>query len=152
MTLPPLSAIVLGLAGMIPFVYGVAMIFAAPGSLVTFGFFPENASGGIQMLERFGVVILGFMGGCLWGFASAGGRRPSFAMLGLASVPAAFAFAAVQDDPAMSCLWLAFGYVVLQAIDVIYRRVGLAPDYWLTLRLPLTAAVMACLLVGASYG
>jgi hypothetical protein len=58
----------------------------------------------------------------------------------------------VRPNPAFSCLWLAFGYVVLQALDVAFQRAGVTPDYWLGLRLPLTTVVTACLLAGALYG
>ncbi len=148
----PQPALLLGLAGLIPFLYGTALLFAAPGTLPTFGVFAADASGGATILERFGAAILGFMGGCLWGFASARPQGPSLSLLALAAVPAFLAFIAIQERPAMSCLALAFGYVVLQAIDVIFQRAGAAPDYWLALRLPLTAVVMACLLAGALYG
>ena len=67
-------------------------------------------------------------------------------------MPALLAALAIRPSPALSCLWLAFGFVVLQAIDVAFQRAGVAPAYWLSLRLPLTAGVMACLLVGALYG
>lgn len=148
----PFPAAVLGIAGLIPFVYGALMLFAAPGSLPTFGFFPSDASGGALILERFGAAILGFMGGCLWGFASARKDGPTLLLLSATAIPAFLAFIAVRENPATSCLWLAFGFVVLQAIDVAFQRTGVAPEYWLTLRLPLTAGVMACLLVGALYG
>jgi hypothetical protein len=148
----PLPALILGFAGLVPFVYGVLMLFVAPGSLPTFGFFPSDPGGGVVILERFGAAILGFMGGCLWGFASARQGGPTLALLAASAVPAFLAFIAVRDVPATSCLWLAFGFVVLQAIDVVFQRAGVAPDYWLSLRLPLTAGVMACLLVGALYG
>jgi hypothetical protein len=42
--------------------------------------------------------------------------------------------------------------VALQVIDVAFQRAGVAPAYWLTLRLPLTGVVLACLLIGALYG
>jgi hypothetical protein len=35
---------------------------------------------------------------------------------------------------------------------VLSQRAGVAPAYWLSLRLPLTAMVMGCLLIGALYG
>ena len=62
--------IFLGWLGLVPFVYGVTMIFSEPGTLPTFGLFDSSPEGGAHVLERFGAVILGFMGGCLWGFAS----------------------------------------------------------------------------------
>lgn len=151
MTRVPVPAIVLGLAGLIPFLYGAAMVFAAEGTLPTFGFFPSSRLGGVHILERFGAAILGFMGGCLWGFASKPGR-PTLALLSASAVPALLAFMAIRENPALSCIWLAFGFVVLQAIDVAFQRAGVAPEYWLSLRLPLTAGVIACLLVGALYG
>jgi hypothetical protein len=148
----PRPAVILGLLGLLPFLYGVLMLFPAPGTLPTFGVFESSPAGGLHILERFGAAILGFMGGCLWGFASAPGRVPTLALLSAAAVPAFIAFIAIRPEPAQSCLALAFGYVVLQAIDVAFHRAGVTPGYWLSLRLPLTAGVMACLLTGALHG
>jgi hypothetical protein len=148
----PFPAILLGLAGLAPFIYGAILILAAPGALPTFGLAAAGPAGGAMILERFGAAILGFMGGCLWGFASSRPQGPSLALLVASAAPAFLAFVAIRETPALSCLWLAFGFVALQAIDLAFHRAGVAPDYWLTLRLPLTAIVMACLLVGALYG
>ena len=104
------------------------------------------------ILERFGAAILGFMGGCLWGFASGPGRRPTFLLLGASAVPPILAALSIRESPPLSCLWLAFGFVVVQVIDLAYHRAGIAPAYWIGLRLPLTAGVIACLLIGALYG
>jgi hypothetical protein len=147
----PAPAVAIGLAGLLPFLYGALLVLVPPGTLPTFGVVASDPTGGATMLERFGAAILGFMGGCLWGFASARPGGPSLAALLAASVPALIAFLALQDDVRMSCLWLAVGFAVLQAIDVGMHRAALVPDYWLALRLPLTAIVLACLLVGALY-
>jgi hypothetical protein len=152
MTRIPIPALTVGYAGLVPFVYAVLMLFSEAGTWPTLGFVPSSPEGGMHMLERFGAAILGFMGGCLWGFASAPGRAPTLPLLVASAAPAFLAFMAIKDNPALSCIWLAFGFVVLQAIDVAFQRVGVAPDYWLSLRLPLTAGVMACLLAGALYG
>jgi hypothetical protein len=151
MTDVPRAAAVWGVLGLLPFLYGVALIMMAPETLPTLGVVESGPQGGVQILERFGAAILAFMGGCLWGFSSAG-RLPTLVLLGGSAVPAFLAFVSIQPNPALSCLWLAFGYVVLQGIDVLYTRAGVAPHYWLSLRLPLTAVVMACLIVGALYG
>jgi hypothetical protein len=148
----PLPALVLGVLGLVPFLYGVLMILAAPGTWPTFGFFDSDRLGGVLLLERFGAAILGFMGGCLWGFAAAPGRAPTFLLLAASALPALVAWLAIGPTPAYSCLWLAFGFAAVQAIDVGFHRLGAAPIWWLSLRLPLTAAVIACLLVGALYG
>ena len=148
----PFPAGFFGVAGLVPFVYGTLLLFADEGALPTFGIVASDRDGGVHLLANLGAILLGFMGGCLWGFASAPGRRPTLLLLAASIVPAAIAFLAIRPDPALSCLWLAFGFVALQAIDVVMQRVGVAPDYWLHLRLPLTAGVVACLLVGALYG
>jgi hypothetical protein len=148
----PFPALFLGGAGLIPFAYGVALLFTEPGDLLGFGLIEPSPAGGVKLLQDFGAIILGFMGGCLWGFASAQDRAPSLVFLTATIVPAFIAFIAIQPDPALSCVWLAFGFVILQGIDVVFQRAGVTPDYWLSLRLPLTAGVMTCLLVGALHG
>ena len=148
----PLPALAVAAAGLLPFAYAVALIFANAGTLPTLGLFASDRSGGVLILERFGAAILGFMGGCLWGFASAPPRAPRWALLIAASVPVVAAYFALQPHPARSCVFLAFGFAILQGIDVAFQRLGVAPAYWLTLRLPLTAVVMTCLLIGALRG
>ena len=152
MTRIPSPVLVLGLAGLVPFIYAVLMIFSEAGTSPTLGFFSSDLRGGVAVLERFGAAVLAFMGGCLWGFAAAPGRAPTFAALTASAIPALLAVMAIRPNPALSCIWLAFGYVVLQGLDAAFQRAGVAPAYWLSLRLPLTAGVMACLLVGALYG
>lgn len=148
----PFPAMFLGFAGLAPFLYGVLMIFSEAGTWPTLGVVESSPAGGLRMLERFGATILGFMGGCLWGFASAPGRAPTFLLLVASAAPAFLAVVAIREQPELSALWLAFGFVALQAIDVAFQRAGVAPEYWLSLRLPLTAGVMTFLLIGALYG
>lgn len=150
--IPP-AALLLGYLGLLPFLYAVALVFSSPGSWPTMGFVTSDPRGGLDLLERFGAAILAFMGGCLWGFASSPGRLPGFGQLAGSTIPAAIAFAAIHPgNPALSCVWLAFGFAALQAIDVAFQKGGVAPAYWLSLRLPLTAVVITCLLIGALYG
>lgn len=148
----PVPAALIGALGLLPFLYGVAIILSLGGPWPTFGLVPAGPSGGVLLLERVGMAVLGFMGGCLWGFAAGPGRRPAAIFLVAATMPALLAVAAVRPEPAVSCLWLAFGFLVLQGIDILFQRLGIAPAWWLTLRLPLTAGVMTCLLVGAIHG
>ncbi len=68
------------------------------------------------------------------------------------ALPPLWAALAIDANPARTCLWLAFGYALLQAIDIVFQRLGVAPAYWLGLRLPLTSGVMTCLLIGALHG
>lgn len=152
MTRVPLPALVLGWLGLLPFIYAVMLLLSAPGSLPTFGLAPPGPAGGLHVLRFFGAAILAFMGGCLWGFASAPPRFPRWIFLVAAGLPAIAAYLAIQPNPARSCVFLAFGFLILQGIDILFQRLSIAPAYWLSLRLPLTAGVMACLLVGAIHG
>ena len=148
----PFPALAVGAAGLIPFAYAVVLIFSPPGTWPTLGLFPADRSGGVLVLERFGAAILGFMGGCLWGFAAGPGRTPALPLLAATAIPPILAALSIRESAAVSCLWLAFGFVVVQVIDLLYHRAGIAPAWWLGLRLPLTAGVIACLLTGALYG
>ena len=150
----PLPALVVGAAGLLPFVYAVALIFSAAGTWPTLGLFPSDRRGGVLVLERFGAAILGFMGGCLWGFAAAPGRVADLrSLLAASAVPPVLAAIAIRPNPALSCLWLAFGFVA-RAGDRPRSSTapGSRPPGGSSLRLPLTAGVIACLLIGALYG
>lgn len=132
--IPP-PALWLGLAGLLPFLYGAAVALGLPAI--------APALGAEAVLRAYGAAILGFMGGCLWGFACAGGRAPRWDELGIAVVPGLWAFAsAFHPAPLWSLL---AGFVVLLAIDMIFVLRGLAPGWWMALRLPLTGGVVLCL-------
>jgi hypothetical protein len=152
MTRIPLPALLVGAAGLLPFVYAGALVLAPAGAVPTFGLLPSDRAGGLLVLERFGAAILGFMGGCLWGFAASPGRVPRLPLLAASAIPPVLAALAIRPSPAISCVWLAFGFVVVQVIDLAFHRAGIAPPWWPSLRLPLTAGVIACLLIGALYG
>ena len=124
----------------------------SPGTWPTLGLFPSDRAGGVLILERFGAAILGFMGGCLWGFASAPGRGPTALLprrLGGAGDPRR------ARDPAEPGALLPLARLRLRRAagdrPPLHPRRGRAA-WWLSLRLPLTAGVIACLLVGALYG
>jgi hypothetical protein len=134
----PFPALVLGLAGLAPF---------AAGALAAHGLLPGvgDAATGLAILQGYGQAILAFMGGCLWGFAAQAGRA-GWKELGASVVPGLWAFSVgFAPSPLAS---LVMGYLVLLAFDVNFRLWGLGPDWWLRLRLPLTAGVLACLGAG----
>jgi hypothetical protein len=45
-------------------------------------------------------------------------------------------------------VYLMAGFAGLLMIDAAFARQGLAPPWWMTLRVPLTVMVVACLAVG----
>ncbi len=92
----------------------------------------------------YGTIILAFMSGVLWGFAARGDDVLPYA---LSVIPALWAFFTVTDGSAASSIFLIAGFAGLLLLDATYAAQGLAPGWWMRLRLPLTAVVAACLAV-----
>ncbi|MGM0586546.1 MAG: DUF3429 domain-containing protein [Pseudomonadota bacterium] len=140
----PPAARALGLAGLIPFLALAAAALFGPAEAVA----PARA-----LLAAYGAVILSFMGGCRWGFASAGlGEGPRWWPLGVSVIPALLAFAALAVDGARGApgalVVLALGLIALFGADVSLTRAAGAPAWWPGLRLPLTLGAALCLLAG----
>lgn len=142
----PLAALLLGLAGVIPFAWGALTILVpalGDWSLGTLG----TRFTGRTLLVVYGTVILSFMAGTVWGFATrrgGDGRGLGAALLfALSTAPALWAFAL-----GFSALALAVGFLALLILDAHAQRDGLAPPWWMRLRLLLTALVALCLLPG----
>lgn len=149
MTVVPRTPLLLGVAGLLPFVWGAAGAvwpgFAAMGAGVV-----GPALVGAPVLARYGVVILAFMSGVIWGFAAhADDRRAPMAYV-LSVIPALWAFFLVPGPGPSSLIVLIAGFVGLLGIDWLFWRHGLAPAWWMQLRMLLTAVVVACLLAGLS--
>lgn len=146
----PATALILALAGLLPFLWGAAMAVAPdPGALPLLRDMPA-ALRDEHVLVRYGTVILCFMSGVLWGFAArAEGHRARFAYI--ASVlPALWAFFLTNRSHHMDLIVLIIGFLALLALEWVFWRVRLVPRWWLRLRLPLTAVVVVCLALGIS--
>lgn len=158
---PPLHVAILGALGLVPFLW--AAFF------VRFGTSPDVfVSGGMPLfsdtdprlwLLGYGAVILAFMSGALWGFAARAGGRAGVgagAVAGagplayaLSTLPALWAF--FNWGPLPNQLWhLAVGFLALLILNRGFQRHGLAPPWWMSLRVPLTAVVALCLWIGAT--
>ena len=142
--IPP-AALALGLAGLLPFLWSAAtQLFPA---VAAFGgtFLPPMFLGPYVGLT-YGTVILSFMSGALWGFAA---RAPEAGPLpyALAVIPALWVFFTVTDASDTSSIFLIAGFVGLLLLDATFAAQGLAPRWWMKLRLLLTAVVVACLSV-----
>jgi hypothetical protein len=146
----PRPALILGVAGLIPFLIGAALLLVPPGTLPTLGLTRSQPQGGVFLLIRYGTVILCFMAGCLWGFAARPDRRPTTTELAVTVLPAiwityALAIAGTNQDHMLA---LILGFLALLPADFVFQRAGIAPVWWMSLRIPLTSVVVACLLVG----
>jgi hypothetical protein len=144
MTTIPRAALLLGLAGLLPFVWGALTMFS--GGLNDWG----TAALGPRFVGPFvslsyGTVILAFMSGVLWGFAArAEGTEAAGGYL-LSVIPALWAFFFVGGGPTSAAIYLSAGFVGLLALDWAFWRQGLAPPWWMWLRVGLTAIVLLCL-------
>jgi hypothetical protein len=142
--IPP-AALVLALAGLVPFLWGAATMLlpaiARAGDALLPGFFA-----GPELQVRYGVIILCFMAGVFWGFA-ARAEGPQATRLYLLSVlPALYIFFNLGTTPQGTATALLIGFAGLLAIDWHAWRAGLAPAWWMRLRLPVTATAALTLL------
>lgn len=147
----PKSALILGLAGLIPFLWGTASVLHP--ALASFGaqsFGPLFT--GTYLSLTYGTVILSFMSGVLWGFATKAEGSQAAVGYGLSVIPALWAFFMVNGDPGDAAINLLAGFVGLLLLDWQFWKQGLAPVWWMRLRLILTGVVVACLLVPVLTG
>ena len=138
----PPALLLLGLAGVLPFAWaalGILVPALGDWSLDVLG--PRHT--GRTLLLLYGTVILSFMSGTVWGYAMQAEGRHRAILAGLSTLAALWAVAL-----GFSTIALALGFVTLLALDLHAQRAGLAPRWWMRLRLLLTILVVPCLLVG----
>lgn len=146
----PRSALLLGLAGVIPFAWGAATVVS--DDLAAFGlqwFGPRFIGPFVQLF--YGAVILSFMSGVLWGFATKAHGSRAATGYALSVIPALWAFLMTGGGPTSAGINLITGFLGLLALDVAFWRWGLTPVWWLNLRVLLTSLVVLCLAIGV-YG
>lgn len=146
MTQIPRSALILGLAGVIPFLWGATNVLF-PATVGWGGRWLSPMFMGTYVSLTYGTVILSFMSGVLWGFATKATGREAALGYGLSVIPALWAFFMVNGDPGNAAVNLAAGFAGLLLLDASFARQGLAPAWWMRLRLLLTGIVLACLAV-----
>jgi hypothetical protein len=138
----PIGAVVLGVAGLIPFLgFAALAVSGTDGGLGTLGLSPRT------ILSAYGAVIASFLGGIRWGAAAA--REAGSGDYLLAIVPSLIAWAALAapapwDLRILGILVLAWGLV-----DQDLSRRGLVPRWLGRLRLVLSGVAGAALLVAA---
>jgi len=148
MTQIPRSALLLGLAGLIPFLWG-AITHLLPDlamwSAATLG--PRFTGPYVGLF--YGAVILSFMSGVLWGFATRASGQIAATGYALSVVPALWAFFMTGGGPVSAALNLMVGFVGILGIDWLFWKQGLAPAWWMHLRVLLSAIVVLSLGVTA---
>ena len=149
---PPRMAWAFGLAGLIPF-FGLS-------ALTVLSTNPFLAPIIYILLLAYGAVILSFIGGCRWGFSSAGyGPGPSAVAMSIAVAPSLYVLIAPliagwieaiqygQSTPASASVALALGHLLMLLEDRRATRAGWTPAWWFTLRLPLASGAALALLL-----
>ncbi|WP_415401604.1 DUF3429 domain-containing protein [Tateyamaria sp. SN3-11] len=140
----PRAPLFLGLAGLIPFVWGAATVLSddlATWGLQSLG--PRFIGPYVQLF--YGSIILAFMSGVLWGFATKASGAQAATGYVLSVIPALWAFFMTGGGPTGAATNLIFGFIGLLMLDFAFARWGLTPRWWMSLRILLTAIVVACL-------
>lgn len=145
----PRPALLLGLSGILPFAFG-ALLALSPQPEVREGTYPLIVpSDGIALMTSYGIIILSFMSGCLWGFA-ARSETHHWRNYGLSVLPALYVFFFVGGSDAEQLMRLAFGFIAILALDAAYMRWRLAPHWWLTLRVIITTIVVLLFMIASA--
>lgn len=141
----PRPALALGAAGLVPPLAGLwAMALAGD---------PVQVAAVFMMIFTYATLIFSFVGGIWWGFASrAGGGGPGWGELLLAVCPslAAFLSFVLLGVGGIAGVFVLAALILMSPfVDLRFVRRGLAPDWWMRLRVPLSAG-LAALLGGAA--
>ncbi|TVR97208.1 MAG: DUF3429 domain-containing protein [Rhodospirillales bacterium] len=139
----PSAAAWLTAAGALPFLAGAALAWLAgplPGELA------------VRAMIAYGAVILSFIGGIHWGFVTSapGPLKGRWGLLSAATLPALLAWGALLLAPERGIAAVAAGLTAVLLLDRWAWVRGLAPRWWMRLRIPVTAVVVGALVAAAA--
>jgi hypothetical protein len=143
----PQPALALGLAGVLPFLWGAVTAHVPALADMGTGLLGPRFIG-LAVLASYGTVILAFMSGVLWGFATRAAPAEAARAYALSTLPALFVFFFAHGSPDRSAVVLIAGFLGLLALDYAFSRAGLTPSWWMKLRVLLTSLVVLCLIAG----
>ncbi|WP_018260485.1 DUF3429 domain-containing protein [Methylobacterium sp. WSM2598] len=135
----PAGALVLGAAGLIPFLGLALLLLLGRGEVAGLAVRPA--------LAAYAAVIASFLGGIRWGAASRGGRQADYVV---AVVPSLLAWAALAAPGPWDLRLLGALVLIWGAIDQDMPRRGLVPRWLGRLRLALSG-VAGFALLAAGY-
>ena len=138
----PMGAIILGVAGLIPFLgFAALAISGSDGGLGSIGLAPRT------ILSAYGAVIASFLGGIRWGAAAA--RNTGNGDYVVAIVPSLVAWAAMAAPAPWDLRILGVLVIAWGLIDQDLHRRGLVPLWLGRLRLVLSGVAGTALLIAA---
>lgn len=134
----PFLPLMLGLAGLIPFVATASLAWLAPVAWQVVA---------VDAFLYYSAVILSFLGGVQWGVAmsQAPADSPGFRLRLLASMaPSLIAWPALLLHPLTGAWVLASGFVLVRLYELTERSRPMLPGWYHAMRMPLTLIVLAC--------
>ena len=143
----PTGALILGLSGVLPFAWGAVTLLSEEA----FNFGIENFGArfvGPLIQLSYGVIILCFMSGVLWGFATKMDEKNGSLGYILSVLPALWAFLSMGRGPISDTISLIVGFLAVLLIDRHFYLLKLTPLWWMNLRIPLTFLVISFLALG----
>ena len=138
----PTGALILGLSGVIPFAWGAVTLISEEA----FNFGIENFGArfvGPLIQLSYGVIILCFMSGVLWGFATKMDEKNGSLGYILSVLPALLAFLSMGRGPISDTISLIVGFLAVLLIDRHFYLLKLTQLWWMNLRTPLTFLVIS---------
>ena len=128
-----------GAGGLIP--------FASLALFIHFG--PQVWTAHAQFaLLAYGAVILSFLGGILWGMAIKSDREDALlVLLGASVLPSLLGWISLMVIPSIAVMLQIAGFLAMFLTDRKLAGNGLGPSWYMNLRGPLTAGVVACLAI-----
>ena len=136
---PTTAALRLGHAGLLPFVFGAALVWLVR---------PDAHPYVTAALAAYAAVIVSFLGGIHWGFAMRQADAPG-SLAGWGVLPSLVAWVAVVMPPYAGLIVLGAMLVACYLVDRrVYPAQGAAA--WLTLRFRLTAVASLSCFIGAA--
>ena len=143
----PTGALILGLSGVLPFAWGAVTLLSEEA----FNFGIENFGArfvGPLIQLSYGVIILCFMSGVLWGFATKMDEKNGSLGYILSVLPALWAFLSMGRGAVSDTISLIVGFLAVLLIDRHFYLLKLTPLWWMNLRIPLTFLVISLLGLG----
>lgn len=130
----------LGAAGLLPALFACVIALAGP---------VEWRGHAATVCATYDAIVLSFLGGAWWGFgARSGGNLPPVGPVLVAGVlPALAAWASLLIDRGGGLMLIGLLFLATLSGDAWLQRAGLAPDWWMRLRVPLSVAMGAVALV-----
>ena len=136
-SIPPLPR-ALGLAGLTPMAALVLLVMGG-GDAWRFG--------ALALGWLYAALIFSFLGGLWWGLAAAAGPRAPAWLYAISVLPSLLALATLvpwligEPWPGPSLVWLGLAILVSPLVDRRIAALGMAPPWWLRLRLLLSGGL-----------